>query len=1428
MLLPSDIARLVLGYLQQEKLASTCSAFIAESPDLKEYAEHYTDEGFVPGCLLSLFGKNLIAILNEYVSMKAKEQTSEVPAMISSLWKKLEYTLSQIRSMQNSAAFSAHQRARTRNGIADMRRQRTLEYLSASSCSSLPSGPYASTPQAVKQVTLQCALQAKANPLFIPSSEMQENSATTNIGVKPASAVVSGRKDRKYAKLMGLGRRKSDSQKRKPSSAVRKIDSSSVTTEEQSDPLQELIDGNFPKLVIENARDKFLSNKSLQEKLAENINKFLGSDANIAQASRHVDSSVTEADTAIDEILGLEGGEIHMSDEAIQDILQQTESDPAFQALFDLFDYGKIKDGKKTIAESSTENEDLLNESAVVDDYPDSSKSFAIDHGGKDVTNASKNVSSQIGDTANNTADGALQDTLESSLEKDGDGQKETASSTIHFAAKICSSTTKHSNKCGQEKENKTQMTVGLHLEKEAEKPSIGLLQVHNGKQICEIQASTSEPDIMESIQQYNPLDKNGSPSMVSNSNPTSRKVVTESDTTMETENELSPNEQHLPALGHKAVEQHSVVTSNTEIEPISSTKGSGKNIECQPDLLNITPLSEDAYTKPFIAVPVKLFRSNDPKVSITTNHSYDCSKSPKDLDAIPTASPQTVQQSPDHQINAEDSSADSVECSLLKKSSCEPRPEEKQLQIAESETLDAQEPAEKILNSVTTCINAPTATLLKEPAPSTEAETIIESLSCATSTTEKVPLITCTESSTLAPVQARQIVTASENVFTIIDSSTVPITGSNVPSSSGQPDGDPSGIMSLNIIIRDESSRTLDTELNNAVSSISGENIPTIILSSPSKIQVQSVGVSQSASTEEAVTSSERISDVVFVDQCLPVHGLNDPASSTLSFKTEDGTVFSVAPNLSKDGGLMQLMPSTSTSFGQSSNVYITTCMTDNGSFRNTVTPSKITPIAAKTQSQVQTPPRPRNLFAVGQALSPKVSQGSTIIFASPVQPAMLQMGMIPLSVVGQNRNTYSAFPGQLLRMPATNPLGSRGIPKQHILPKNTKAIGSKSTIHTGRMSKRKEEVLNPPVLFHPQRLELSETILPTDGQKKTEECSFLMPPTAPGSNTKVSGGHRRVLCFEDSALPDSDEGSSQVTNKTTASQNKERPDSLLHSLQAAVGASKFIKTMQSNDSSKTGSNSNHVGESNEVNASRVSISSGANKENKLTQVIEPQHKQESPKLMTNQDQITFCYDKTVPLVKEMSRKGILPNIIRKSPYDPRKEVGKSHLISPLRKQAGEMLQDIQLKSPPDSGDLPQPRTPSCAVAYLDSVRTPTCKNPCEEGGTPKAILLPATPEFQGCSPASEAGSENSVSMAAHTLMILSRASIANTGSTTPLKDNTHQIKSRSTSKKRKLEDTEERERTTRLSKKESPPTPLKKKKIKVFWYVLFAGSRS
>ncbi|XP_057184186.1 protein NPAT-like, partial [Triplophysa rosa] len=106
MLLPSDIARLVLGYLQQEGLTATSRAFIFESPNLKEYAEHSSEDGIIPACVFSLFGKNLFTILNEYVAVKANEtsQENQIPVVMTSLWKKLDFTLNQIKSMQNSPA----------------------------------------------------------------------------------------------------------------------------------------------------------------------------------------------------------------------------------------------------------------------------------------------------------------------------------------------------------------------------------------------------------------------------------------------------------------------------------------------------------------------------------------------------------------------------------------------------------------------------------------------------------------------------------------------------------------------------------------------------------------------------------------------------------------------------------------------------------------------------------------------------------------------------------------------------------------------------------------------------------------------------------------------------------------------------------------------------------------------------------------------------------------------------------------------------------------------------------------------------------------------------------------------------------------------------------------------------------------------------
>lgn len=49
------------GYLQEEGLSATSRAFIHESPDLKEYAEHTAGDGAVPACVFVSLSAGLAA-----------------------------------------------------------------------------------------------------------------------------------------------------------------------------------------------------------------------------------------------------------------------------------------------------------------------------------------------------------------------------------------------------------------------------------------------------------------------------------------------------------------------------------------------------------------------------------------------------------------------------------------------------------------------------------------------------------------------------------------------------------------------------------------------------------------------------------------------------------------------------------------------------------------------------------------------------------------------------------------------------------------------------------------------------------------------------------------------------------------------------------------------------------------------------------------------------------------------------------------------------------------------------------------------------------------------------------------------------------------------------------------------------------------------
>uniref|UniRef100_A0A8B9CDQ4 Nuclear protein, coactivator of histone transcription n=1 Tax=Anser brachyrhynchus TaxID=132585 RepID=A0A8B9CDQ4_9AVES len=1318
MLLPSDVARLVLGYLQQEKLLATCREFILESSDLKEYAEHCTEDGFIPACLLSLCGKNLTTILNEYVAMKTKETTNEVPAMMSSLWKKLDYTLSQIRS-----------------GIVEMKRQRMLQQ-SAPPNSGLLSVAHQSVPQNSSSVV---------SPQVIHRPAINQNISQTRLNT-------------------------------------------------------------LFQLVIENAREKILSNKSLQEKLAENINKILSSDGNVTQAPKQTDSGPAEQETSIDEILGLQG-EIHMSEEAIQDILEQTESDPAFQALFDLFDYGKNKVNKNLPAgisgQSGVENTILVDE----DNLETLQSSL-----GTEETSKYRFVCScfQLAEVSC---------ALKNTISDDDTAKKNTTSEQLH-------------GNCRPRKQTDVLKTVTPeHIgELEIAFDSVPVLTEPNKRQIPDSECNEHCGDS---------YDKKESSALVSES----EKSVEIGKGTLSHSAQSSPNLEYVhsgsPQIPLISLEEGSTASEN-RIQ-------SGSKCCLSPD----TSVSEKTLSKsssdgsPDHSV---LLRKNNAPIS---GPSADAGKEqPVTNDTAPL--PSILQENSSHHANQQERSV---------QSDCAARPAVKIPDLAKTELqLEVVDTSNKPYSSDQHTLDNPKKDFNLPSGPSNSEGAQVEMQEPSSSTKVDADNIyfspgdeACTE---ISVVSTENNLTTSEICHSPLpetasstdESGTEAKSVSGVSSSSQPVDVDPSNIMSLKIIISDDPFISSDTELNNAVSSITGENLPTIILSSPAKSPTKTTGLSKCLTSEDP----EKGVDSALAEQNLLVLRPKDPVATSVNTQNEDCTVFSVAGtnNLSKEGGFIQLMPATSTAFGNSNNLYIATCVTDPATLGTAVTPSNVVvlpgssmPLAAQAPAvqQLRTPPRSSSTFAANQTVSPNFPQGSAIIIASPVQPVLQGMvGMIPLSVVGQNGNAFSAPARQVLHMPVTNPVCNRSIPKLPIPPKSQKIPGTRNKTNTGTHLALQRRV---------------NKLIPAELGRKVEENLLAVPVESTSSNSRQES-HRRVLCF-DNVLP-TPGGNAQIQTAKTLSQ-KERSENTSLAVDSAPSSAKAQAAKREKDKTlprilcKPEVGSNRSVSAKDPQPERKVVAAGlpldpfhkttANKENELRRDADEKQKNQDPaKLSNGQQSVSLWNEKTVASVQDLNKKqGSLSNGNSKSAApaslsskEPKREPAKAAsqglcLSSPFTKQCVEMLQDIQWHSPTsktvENGELPVPRTPSGVGDRhtddtTDSVRTPTCRRFNEDSATPRIMVPPATPDLPACSPASETGSENSVSMAAHTLMILSRAAIARTSTATPLKDNTQQFRSlRSTVKKRKLEDLSEGERNSRSANRkdlQSSPTPSKKKKIK------------
>nr|XP_057935710.1 protein NPAT [Doryrhamphus excisus] len=1251
MLLPSDVARLVLGYLQEEGLSDTSLAFIQESPNLKEYAEHTMGDGAVPACVFSIFGKGLTTILNEYMAAKTKETCSEVPAVMTSLWKKLDFTLKQIKSLQSSPAVSASQRARSRVGLANLARQRVLSMTSGSSvvCSSISETTLVNSPALVSPCIPShstplsySAPQIRAPSVSAPPNQFHDGSRSLNTQRDtPVQIIVT--EQRLNPGPMSPGRRKWDTPRKRSSgvggssgSAKSSVPASNVTAEPQA---EEAVDENFPQLVIQNARDKILGDRSLQEKLAENINKILANEPT-PQTPKAPSSSV-EDDQSIDEILGLQG-EIHMSDDAIHDILEQTESDPAFQALFDLFDYNKSR------TDGEPEDVDMSN--------------------APEENDTAGPPPSTVGQLPGNTG-------------------PDTTEQETSFLTPV---TLK--NKAVQERKTRKPPTL-------MKKTVLG---------------SSSRSSRLE--------------------NSSARLLITHEEHCDDFSSTLSENRKEKASTF-----PHTFTPSPLDIDTSLTVFENTASVGVQDSLPTLAPIIDST------AIPASRASATVAPVIYVDNQSKQ------------------AQGSPPQSAAALSSSLSNQPTFLLSPA---------------QQNLSADVPPTSVPSSGE---NTQPLTLLVTPQSSTDANTAA-SVTCSTGTLS-------TMSKSGIPDTA-----ASSFVSSDIDTSSKVSTDSN-------------NIVSLKIIISDnpDEESSSDKALNQAISNIPTEKIPTIYLSSPAKSP-------RGSGTPRGINLDET---------ALAVCGLQSSEA--------------LANSPCKAGALLPSHQLAATTQAQQSYIIQLPLDTANPALQGNTTSyllmtESLTADAAARQSQAPTvfskgPLMPKtNQYSVTAATPPQgFVTGSALILPSPVKPMML-----PMTIMGQNGiGKVQMMANQLVGIPTSVPMQQTATVEPNASTVTVKQSANGDTLHNTVGQNLQNEMkdatashkrilcfesptdVQPPT-SNPGTKTTTPSISNTLTSQNTTHTQKGHSPAAPRTRPAILGGNKpkrkveTIRCSGDHqasgnlVMPIFPQRQENNVKKNSTILNQEsqttsgngvglsQPDSVKNSepgcrSKPIAGRYSLNKDGDQIKDSGTSKSLSSVSELQCIISKETEESS--RKEPEEEHIEKKTLPQDKPKVTANKEnEVIGTSQEHLSTPSSSGTSELGPPAIT-----PSKSAKIPSKTKSLAKQAAEMLQNIQgLSSPhrpgkksatsiPDLTGLRTQGTGNNQEESIDCPRTPLQqKKGKDTEGTPKNVLPHNTPDVPTCSPASEAGSENSINMAAHTLMILSRAAIARTG--TPLKDSLRQ----------------------------------------------------
>uniref|UniRef100_A0A672Y5J5 Protein NPAT C-terminal domain-containing protein n=2 Tax=Sphaeramia orbicularis TaxID=375764 RepID=A0A672Y5J5_9TELE len=684
-----------------------------------------------------------------------------------------------------------------------------------------------------------------------------------------------------------------------------------------------------------------------------------------------------------------------------------------------------------------------------------------------------------------------------------------------------------------------------------------------------------------------------------------------------------------------------------------------------------------------------------------------------------------------------------------------------------------------------------PSTTTTAAPGSSTHASTSATPTATAASATTASPA----PSSSCAPAAAGP---------------DAPTTSMNTTSKAA---ADSSNIVSLKIIISDnqEEDSVSDTALSQAISSISGDKIPTIYLSSPAK--TTAVPGTPKASLDEVAQA---------------VSGLqSSEAQANLLSGGKTGAVMSsplTGISQAQQSYIIQV-PLDTTNPSTASYFLVTEHPTSDAQGRQ-----KLVPAAVSTGQ-----PLSPSHFGVNTPRSQGFSPGPALILPSPVKPVVL-----PVSVMGQNPlGNVQMVSNQLVAIP--NPIAVQQ--PETAKPKQSTTAGAEQTVG-GRVVQSllaentgQQNVAVGPIPSHRRILcfdssgEVQQQTTKRVNATASAPCVATprsVPQTVkdhsqsvPRAKPAILGSNkpkRRIETVRCSDVGQFGKGLMKEPEKTTPPQQSQKDaikkssrkqDHTLHIKDPHSASSRQLDSPQSPKKSESGRRSksterkhNHGVDDDGAKAHKSQTSgsvssdsllkSGGRKDKEESSRKEPSKTREgrNEKKTASQEIPNVTANKENEMKGSMQEQQSPPstsgpstvsqptsNIQSKTTKPPSK-------TSSLAKQAAEMLQDIQgLNSPstPRGGvgsadHLPRtPGTGRIQEESADSPRTPSRQKKDKDAeGTPKRLVPPNTSDVPTCSPASEAGSENSINMAAHTLMILSRAAIARTG--TPLKDSLRQ----------------------------------------------------